>query len=932
MEWVILVLIALAIPILGFVGFFIAVGARNQGRETLARLERLETALRAAGLKIPDAPTSEMPFAPAPQEVPAPVGPAYKAVEPDTAAPAERPVEVFVPASEPNVAPPELPPTTLPPLPAPPAGPRPSLEERIGTRWVVWVGGLALGLGGLFLVRYAIDEGFFGPGARITAGTLFALALLAAGEWMRRRESGAPVVQLGLLPPAPVPAVLTAAGTLTAFGTAYAAHALYGMIGPALAFILLGAIALATLAAAALHGPALAAVGIVASYGAPFLVSSSEPNAWPVILYVGMVAAAGYALARIRLWIWLAVATLAGAGLWTFVLAGLFDGHAPELTLQFAVQTALATVFLVLGPHRGDEDDRPDPLALAALAVFSGLACLALQASGFGLGRAVLAGVVVALVWGAALRVPAVAGGGLMAALVALAALFAWPVAGESAAEPVTVLPGAPSSPPMPDALWLFLMLAVAVGAGLALGALARLARTRSLGFLGAGLYAAAGTAGPLALLVMAWWRVSDFDRSIPFALVAGALALAYAAAAAFFQRQEAEDPTPNVVSGVEASAAAALGALAAGLTMVLDKGALTVALALTAAGAAWVTTRRPVGTLRYAIGVIGVILIGRLALNPTVVAGDPGSMPVLNWLLWGYGVPAVAFAAASILLRRQRDDQVVALTEALALIFAWLLVSFEIRHAVNGALDLRTPGHVEAGLQVFATLGFAVGLLRLEALRRSLVLRLATYVFGFMGLAGAVASLMILDNPLVDSSERVYGGLVFNTLLPGYLLPAVAAILLGRWARGKRAKWFVLGALALGFVLHFLWMVMAVRHAFHGEAIPLWRSTSDAEGYAYSAAFLLTGLALLAIGIVLRSAPARLASALYVLLTVGKVFLFDMSGLEGAWRALSFIGLGLALVGIGLVYQKFVFVRQPAALPPAPPEDQSPSTASADT
>ena len=62
------------------------------------------------------------------------------------------------------------------------------------------------------------------------------------------------------------------------------------------------------------------------------------------------------------------------------------------------------------------------------------------------------------------------------------------------------------------------------------------------------------------------------------------------------------------------------------------------------------------------------------------------------------------------------------------------------------------------------------------------------------------------------------------------------------------------------------------------------------------------------------------------------EVFLFDMSGLEGAWRALSFIGLGLALVGIGLVYQKFVFVRGPAAAPPPPPEDQSPSTASADT
>jgi uncharacterized membrane protein len=928
MEWVILVLIALAIPILGFVGFFIAVGARNQGRETQARLERLEAALRAAGLTIPDAPI-ETPFAPAPIPPVETQPPATdKAGQPDDSmAPAE-PVEVFVPETEP-VAPPAESPASQP---APPAGPRPSLEERIGTRWVVWVGGLALGLGGLFLVRYAIDEGFFGPGARIAAGTLFALALLGAGEWMRRRESAAPVLQLGMLPPAPVPAVLTAAGTLTAFGTAYAAHALYDMIGPAVAFVLLGAIALATLAAAALHGPALAAVGIVASYGAPFLVSSKEPNAWPLIVYVAMVAAAGYGLARIRRWIWLAVATLAGAGAWTFLLSGLFDGRGAELTLQFALQAGLAAVFLVLGPHRGDEDDRPDPLAIGALAVFSGIACVALQASGFGLGRPALAGVVMAIVWGTALRVPAAAAGGLMAALVALAALWAWPVVGESLAQPTTVLPGAPSSPPMPDALWAFLVFTAATGGALAAGALVRLARSPDLRFVGAGLYAAAGTVGPLALLVMAWWCVSNFDRSIPFAVVAGALAIAYAAAAGFFQRREAEAPSPSDACGVEASAAAALAALAAGLTMVLDKGALTVALALSAAGAAWVTTRRPVGTLRYAVAVMGVAVLARLAWNPTVVAGDPGSIPVINWLLWGYGVPAAAFAGASILLRRQRDDQVVALTEALALIFAWLLVTFEIRHAVNGALDARLPGHVEAGLQVFATLGFAVALLRLEVLRRSLVLRLATYVFGLMGVAGAVAGLMILDNPLADSSEKVFGGLLVNTLLPGYLMPAAAAILLGRWARGKRARWFVLATLALGFVLHFLWMIMAVRHAFQGETIVAWHSTSDAEGYTYSAAFLLTGIALLAIGIVLRSGPARLASALYILVTVAKVFLFDMSGLEGAWRALSFIGLGLALVGIGLVYQKFVFVRGPAAPPPPPPGDQSPSTASAET
>ena len=51
-------------------------------------------------------------------------------------------------------------------------------------------------------------------------------------------------------------------------------------------------------------------------------------------------------------------------------------------------------------------------------------------------------------------------------------------------------------------------------------------------------------------------------------------------------------------------------------------------------------------------------------------------------------------------------------------------------------------------------------------------------------------------------------------------------------------------------------------------------------------------------------------------------MFVYDLSGLEGALRAFSFIGLGLALIAIGLVYQKLVFApaRPPAALQNAEP------------
>jgi uncharacterized membrane protein len=42
--------------------------------------------------------------------------------------------------------------------------PRESLESRIGARWSVLVGGLALALGAVFLVRYSIEQGLLGPG------------------------------------------------------------------------------------------------------------------------------------------------------------------------------------------------------------------------------------------------------------------------------------------------------------------------------------------------------------------------------------------------------------------------------------------------------------------------------------------------------------------------------------------------------------------------------------------------------------------------------------------------------------------------------------------------------------------------------------------------------------------------------------------------
>lgn len=50
-----------------------------------------------------------------------------------------------------------------------------------------------------------------------------------------------------------------------------------------------------------------------------------------------------------------------------------------------------------------------------------------------------------------------------------------------------------------------------------------------------------------------------------------------------------------------------------------------------------------------------------------------------------------------------------------------------------------------------------------------------------------------------------------------------------------------------------------------------------------------------------------RIASLVLMLVAVGKVFLFDASGLEGLLRIVSFLALGVSLIGIGWLYSRYL-------------------------
>ena len=791
---------------------------------------------------------------------------------------------------------------TPPPLPQP----GPGIEERIGTRWVVWVGGLTLALGGFFMVRYSIEAGLLGPDVRTLLGGAFALALLAAGEWTRRKES---ISTIAALPIANIPAILTAAGTAVAFATVYAAYALYGFLVPATAFVLLGLVALGTLAAALLHGPALAGLGIAAAFVTPILVSSNEPDYWALYIYLAIVTAAAFGLARIRLWRWLAVTTIVLALLWTFPCLqcgpSMLGPHLFHVVAGFVLATLLVVCGIMFGPPA--EEGRIEPISSGSLAA-SLLGATLIVLSSFHADAAMIAfAILVAGALFVAWSAPAATGAVGFAAIFVAIVFFEWAVRGNP---DMLVLPGGPLPGIGPNAtdgsVSLHLTTAAIFAAGF--GVTGFLAQGRSVSAIIPVVWSAAAVFTPLALLVALYARIAQLDRSIPFAILAVILAATYGAATELLTRR---DNRPGLAISTALFATGTLGALALALTFALEKGWLTIALALMSMGSAWISLQRPIPFLRSLSAILAGIVVLRIGYEPRIVGDAVGATPIFNWLLWGYGIPALSFWVASIFLRRRGDDAPLRMVESAAILFTVLLAFMEIRHAVNGGDVYRdTAGLTETALQICVALAMAIGLERLRIRTGSIVHNVgAVLLTVFAGLA-IVAGLLFLDNPAlwrisIDSE-------FINALLLGYALPAVLALLLSYAVAGRRSARYANTIAAGALVLALSYVTLEIRRLYHGPQLTS-GPTGGAEQYSYSIAWLAFGVALLGIGIFFNSQRARLASAVVIALTIVKAFLIDMSTLTGVYRALSFMCLGLVLVAIGWLYQRILFRRQAA-------------------
>lgn len=186
---------------------------------------------------------------------------------------------------------------------------------------------------------------------------------------------------------------------------------------------------------------------------------------------------------------------------------------------------------------------------------------------------------------------------------------------------------------------------------------------------------------------------------------------------------------------------------------------------------------------------------------------------------------------------------------------------------------------------------------------------------FAFGALVLGACRLLLIDNFYSNT-------LIFNARMATYAV-AIAVLGIVAWygrlrtdEMGRNAAAAALVALnllaliALGHEIadYYAWQ-MAELHPRLGR----WTSTSWAEvrrveiarDFTYSALAMGYGAMLMVIGLWRRSAFVRWQALVLIAATIVKVFVYDVSELDRAYRILSFIVLGVLLLAISFVYQR---------------------------
>jgi uncharacterized membrane protein len=842
-----LVLLVLGMPIISLVSLLILRARLNE------RLDRIEERLHR--LSWPDPPREEAAPPPPAEAAPAPPS-APQAIDPGMAfAWPETPARVI-----------EIGPYDEEAEPAARESFGILFERLVAGRLLVWLGGIALVLAAVFLIRYSIEMGLMTPAARMTGAAVFGFVLLGAAEGARLRfRDDQRIAQ-----------ALAGAGLATLYATPYGSYTLYQLIGSGEASAAMIAVTAAALILSLRHGAPTAVMGLVGGFLTPLLVGNPQASAMPLLAYLALLNIAIFWIAWRRGWTWLAAAGVLLSFAWTGYL---LSRPADDALAAGMFIVLIGVAAAVARPGAGRQLALIQPLAIAAVEL-----ALLVARTDVGLQAWLLYGALGAASLALAVLRPEYRPAPPAALGLALLLLFAKANVG--------------IDPYAPDA---------AIGIGFLFG--------------GGGLALALWRPRPL------WAGVAGFGLAAPLLIMRaarpellarpawGALALALALAAAILvwaNRARARAGAPADPALLIAGGAAALLAGAAVWDLLTGDLAAAgwLAVALAAAFAARRLADLALATVSLLVAVVGAVralcmvpqlgtaLLTGLIGQPVLAADLPGALPAFYEL----ALPALLLVALRLVLPPLPRGALRALPAAAGLfVVAAAYIWFKQAFGLAGGPDFVARGLIERMIVTQAL--FAAGwLLGAGLVRPPLMAPETARLGGTILTALAAARLVWLDMLMFNpawAAQWVGPVPVFNLILPAFI--GSAAWLYAarrRQEEGARAGLWLAGFLAASIV----GTALLVRQGFQG-AILNGPTMPIAESYFYSLAGLLLAIGLIVAGMRLADKALRLAGLLLLTATIFKVFLIDASELKGVLRILSFLGLGIALIGIGRLY-----------------------------
>lgn len=743
------------------------------------------------------------------------------------------------------------------PSPGRSAGPpvRDQVRAWLEENGLAWAGGAALALGGLFLVAYAAQRGFFTPAMRIGAAVLTGLILVGASEWLRRR-----------LDYALAAALAAGAGAATLYGAAWASYWLYSFIGLPAAGGLLAAISLGLLGLGFRHGEPLAVLAVVGGFLAPAITGPDHWTAPALTAFLGLMTVTGFAVAGARRWGLAGVATVACAFLWA--IAGFAAEGYDRVTALGLAPLALAYAAVEWRRRRGEPAPVTEPPSAFTLMPLMALIAATMAVSALGFAGSF---------FGGGLNPVILVSAGVGAAVLALLAGYG---ARRGLVDPllhaIGYLPGFAivvlvlrAYVPTPAYQAWGVIVALAVAGGGVLAASAGQDRRPRL--------AAAVAVLPILALSLA------FDHRLPglppWVATAAAAVILLAAAVAVAWRTTDKETDAGMAVWFWAAGAAAIYALWRGVQpgfMPLAGAGLSLVAALAHARLGW-------------RGFAGVMIAGALASLSALMAPalfrqlTDGSFPWWALALVAAASVALSYAGAWLSRSAGRPAEGVDAQSTAAVLVAIAGVGVLLRVAATagvpggGGLDR----FLEASLRDITIL--AGGLTTAQAVRASssAIGRWRGQVLLGLGLAHALIFQILLLNPIFATwRPPVAGPPLLDSLALGFLAPAV---LLGVATWKKVAlnrgllRLYAAGAALLGV----LWMLEEIRRLFQGASLHGGlEGVGRAEAAAYAVAVLLIARALAWAG---ERAATRDWTVSPIAADIARLARF------GAWGALAF-------------------------------------------